>query len=76
VSKTNDGGTAFPQHVINPTAESYSAASNAGMTLRDWFAGQVLIGLSVRREGRTDAHDARNAYLLADAMLKAREAAP
>ena len=45
-----------------------------GMTLRDYFAGQVLIGLSIRREGATNENDARNAYALADAMLKAREA--
>jgi hypothetical protein len=44
-----------------------------GMTLRDYFAGQVLIGLSIRREGKTDEYDAINAYSLADAMLKARE---
>jgi len=42
------------------------------MTLRDHLAGQVLIGLSIRREGATDGHDARNAYALADAMLKER----
>jgi len=42
------------------------------MTLRDHFAGQVLLGLSIRREGATDEHDARNAYALADAMLKER----
>jgi hypothetical protein len=41
-------------------------------TLRDEFAEQVLIGLSIRREGATDEHDARNAYALADAMLKER----
>jgi hypothetical protein len=44
-----------------------------GMTLRDYFAAQVLIGLSIQRKGLTDEHDARNAYSLADAMLKARE---
>jgi hypothetical protein len=42
------------------------------MTLRDYFAAQVLIGLSIRREGATNENDARNAYALADAMLKAR----
>jgi hypothetical protein len=42
------------------------------MTLRDHFAGQTLLGLSIRREVTTDEHDARNAYALADAMLKER----
>ncbi len=43
-----------------------------GMTLRDYFAGQVLIGLSIGRNGKSDAHDAELSYSLADAMLKAR----
>ena len=42
------------------------------MTLRDHFAGQALLGLSIRREVTTDERDARNAYALADAMLKER----
>ena len=46
--------------------------THTGMTLRDYFAAQVLIGLSIRREGATNENDARNAYALADAMLKAR----
>ena len=50
----------------------------AGMTLRDWFAGQALVGLMSH-----NAHDhcplfgdgepfARDAYLVADAMLAER----
>ena len=42
------------------------------MTLRDHFAGQALLGLSIRRDLSTDEQDARNAYTLADAMLKER----
>jgi hypothetical protein len=46
----------------------------AGMTLRDWFAGQVLvaiphIGCGSDLEPEQIAHDA---YKIADAMLKAR----
>lgn len=51
----------------------------SGMTLRDWFAGQALIGLM-----SNDEHDhcplfgdgkpfARDAYIVADAMLVARQ---
>lgn len=41
----DNGGPAFPQHVLNPTPESYSVAANNGMSLLDWFAGQALAGL-------------------------------
>ena len=54
------------------THENGLIDSWTGMTLRDYFAGQVLIGLSIRREGASDEHDAKNAYALADAMLAAR----
>jgi hypothetical protein len=60
------GGPAFPTATL-------AQKTGGGMTLRDYFAGQVLIGLSIRREGATDENDARNAYALADAMLKARQ---
>lgn len=39
-----------------------------GMTLRDWFAGQVLVSL---REFDPDTR-ARHAYRIADAMLRER----
>jgi len=49
------------------------AEAVGGMSLRDYFAGQVLVGLSIRREGKCDKDDANMAYSLADAMLAARE---
>lgn len=54
---------AFP--IIGPDGMILSA----GMTLRDWFAGQALIGL-IARSGVTGATD--NAYKYADAMLARR----
>jgi hypothetical protein len=56
-----------------------------GMTLRDWFAGQVaasfrfteqLPGMGDQEKWRQEAIDrgARFAYDMADALLKAREA--
>lgn len=79
--KSEDGGTAFP-HVNPVTAQTY----NAGMTLRDWFAGQALQGLfawSVERGigNMLDPGDARAvdslfaqaAYRIADAMLSQRK---
>jgi hypothetical protein len=64
MSKINDGGPAFPMH---PNSWEY------GMTLRDWFAGQALEGLSYHYTAK-DA--VKLAYEMADAMLKAREVKP
>lgn len=55
-----------------------------GMSLRDWFAGQALAGItSPERRGDGGAlssnhttNIAKEAYALADAMMKAREAQP
>ena len=66
----NNGGPAFPTGV----------ASDAGMSLRDYFAGQALIGIlgsHVRGGVDVDLDDvgavAEAAYRYADAMLKARK---
>ena len=72
MSNTNTGGPAFPTTDFAHAGQIIPGSE--GMTLRDYFAGKVLIGLSIRREGATNENDARNAYALADAMLKAREA--
>lgn len=59
----DDGGAAFPL----ATREWY------GMSLRDWLAGQALVAIFAARESTGDnAADARNAYGMADSMLKAR----
>jgi hypothetical protein len=48
------------------------------MTLRDWFAGQALAGLlgNSNYGPPNSKEDANMAYLIADAMLKAREVNP
>jgi hypothetical protein len=44
-----------------------------GMSIRDWFAGQALAGLFASGPHDCDEHGlAHDAYLHADAMLKAR----
>lgn len=43
-----------------------------GMTLRDWFAGQALIGLMADSPWADPDHKAAYAYNAADAMLAAR----
>jgi hypothetical protein len=74
MSNTNTGGPAFPvQSVYIEDQETNSH----GMTLRDYFAAKVIQGIV--------SHDptfsqkfvdlaAKDAYVYADAMLKAREA--
>jgi hypothetical protein len=56
------------------------AGGSKGMTLRDWFAGQVLVGImetcknDTRNEGEThEQMFARKSYQVADAMLEARK---
>jgi hypothetical protein len=71
MSNTNTGGPAFPTH-LNLTQ---------GMTLRDYFAAKVLQGLLADPEPFEDCGEglpmayAYEAYVYADAMLRAREAA-
>ena len=57
-----DGGAAFP------VAHSYLIQS--GMSLRDYFAAKAMQALA---QGNYFDVTARQAYMMADAMLKARE---
>lgn len=72
----NDGGTAFPI-----TLEQYDGAALRGMSLRDVFAGQALTGLlanpnwlpnNKQSELTFTQRYAEQAFLLADAMIAAR----
>ena len=72
----NDGGPAFPQ--ISELGDV--AATSNGMSLRDWFAGQALVAVmdlckcDIRNTNEKKSEMfARKAYLMADAMLAARE---
>lgn len=80
----NDGGPAFPM-AYNETTASYSPQ---GMSLRDYFAGQVLNGKlsnpahthSMKRRTKSNEYKARKfaeyqatrAYQIADAMIAER----
>lgn len=76
MSEKNDGGPAFP---IGSTPEEWGN----GMTLRDYFAGKALPAVYAdcmalfEKEGcpGPDWRDgvAKDSYLMADAMLKARQ---
>ena len=81
MNETNDGGSAFPMvgHEIYGNG-SIAPISTCGMSLRDWFAGQALAGGycmmeqfgAPNRGGSYDAHVARVAYDIADAMIAQR----
>ncbi len=75
MSKTDDGGFAFP---LGREQEGWW---ERGMSLRDWFAGQVLSAVvkqyAEANGGIGHDHLLRNcpihAYAIADAMLEARK---
>ena len=66
-----DGGSAFPSH------GSMGEVEHRGMSLRDWFAGQVLAGCLANPSSlfTPDYNDrlAELVYGVADAMLAARQ---
>lgn len=83
----NDGGPAFArpasEHTKNGTCPDGNDPrdAQAGMSLRDWFAGQALAGMMAQgfipNQAGQSSHVQWNyadaAYAMADAMLKARE---
>lgn len=74
----NDGGPAFPvPHLSQNQASGETTLHEhfGGMSLRDWFAGQALVGMGAGSTGLaiTVEQFASQSYLLADAMLAERE---
>jgi hypothetical protein len=77
MTQRTDGGPAFP------FTDSASPREYPGMTLRDYFAAQAMDKMIARAEMHQEnngedwegMHDyiAEQSYLIADAMLKARE---
>ena len=74
---TNTGGPAFPG--LHPSKECHY--QDAGMTLRDYFAGKAMQALITgpdvmddHYEEETNEYVAKRSYFIADAMLKARQA--
>jgi len=72
---TNDGGPAFPAQPIHHFPDGITMSQNqGGMTLRDYFAGQVLVGALADPTCQPSPIElAKIAYAGADAMLAARE---
>ena len=67
-----DGGPAFPVPDSHYPNGQVQYGSN-GMPLRDWFAGQALVGLlSLDSPDASIVNVAYTSYRFADAMLEAR----
>lgn len=73
---SDNGGAAFPSAgvVLSNQAQRHQGAYE-GMTLRDYFAAKALNGMLAChiQPQSSAAMFARDAYTMADAMLKARE---
>jgi hypothetical protein len=69
MSDIENGGPAFP--TIIPKDVSLSVD---GMSLRDWFAGQALVGLLAPGTKPPSPYEfSRLSYLIADGMIAARK---
>lgn len=75
MTTVEDGGAAFPAP-MSYSPETGPLAGQTGMSLRDWFAGQVANGMAAHSGTAGISygpHDiAGRSYAVADAMLKAR----
>ena len=67
--QNNDDETAFP------VAIGQTAADMKGLSIRDWFAGQVIIGLYATGHFKAidDTKLARVAYRQAEELMEARK---
>lgn len=68
----DNGDSAFPYqgYDYDSQGEMKLRYSVSGMSLRDYFAGQVIIGLAM--SGNTEKTKAQTAYEIADAMIEER----
>ena len=76
MSEINNGGPAFPRPFsADDIDHDISYPAHAGMDLRDYFAAKAMAALIAHPNGRAGQWDdaAKEAYLAADAMLRARE---
>jgi len=77
MSEATDGGQAFPSigGFENRYGKLTAQGGEPGMTLRDYFAAKAAQGLlacPIQPQSGPDMY-ARDAYAIADAMLKARQ---
>ena len=78
MSHTNDGGPAYPhsRSVFNDGGFAIGGYIFDGMSLRDHFAGQALVGYLSQMQGMAGGNDprliARTVWAIADAMIVER----
>ncbi len=73
MTPVKDGGPAFPHQRQMVNADTYAEITQGGMTIRDYFAGQALAGLSLTLNNHADPeYIAKLCFSAADAMLKER----
>ena len=66
------GGPAFPAKSYDVARQTWTIEE--GMTLRDYFAAKAMQGLLAGTKTSDGGLIVKDAYALADAMLKARQA--
>ncbi len=70
----NDGGPAYPMISWKTPDGMVTMQHSEGMTLRDWFAGQALAGMTTRQSFHAiEDAAATQAYAMADAMISERD---
>ena len=75
VSQKDDGRSAFPYQAIASGDElTGDLPGDPGMTLRQWYAGQAVVGLMANANGRYEnnawaSNVASDAVTLADALI-------
>jgi hypothetical protein len=74
MKKIDNGGPAFTVHPdLAGAIGCVNSATDEGMTLRDYFAAKAMQAWLVGVDSPKVEHCAKQAYEIADAMLKARE---
>jgi len=74
MKKIDNGGPAFPVHPdLAGAIGCVNSSTDAGMSLRDYFAAKAMQAWLVGVDSPKVEHCAKHSYEIADAMLKARE---
>jgi hypothetical protein len=73
MEKINTGGPAFPR-TGSADISGYGVPDQEGMTIRDYFAAKAMQTILETDGGKANEAIASLSYIMADAMLRAREA--